>query len=177
MGDLDFTDGGLEGPLGFRFSRQCVHAMRNGSHIRVEIDLKPGVSEEKLARESKTLAELLPGDIAKAFNATAGLPANTSATPKNLTEAARRAYLLKHWTFPIAGYVGYERSVVTAGGISTDEVSPKTLEVKNIPGLYLAGEVMDLDADTGGYNLQIAFCTGFLAGQSAIQALIKETIR
>ena len=72
--------------------------------------------------------------------------------------------------------MGYERSVVTAGGISTDEVSPKTLEVKNIPGLYLAGEVMDLDADTGGYNLQIAFCTGFLAGQSATQALLKETI-
>ena len=170
VGDLDFTDGGLEGPLGFRFSRQCVHAMRNGSHIRVDIDLKPGVSEEKLGQESKTLAELLPGDIAKAFSATA------SAGPKGLTDPARRAHLLKHWSFPIAGYVGYERSVVTAGGISTDEISPKTLEVKSIPGLYLAGELLDLDADTGGYNLQIAFCTGYLAGQSAIQALLKEQI-
>ena len=176
VGDLDFTDGGLEGPLGFRFSRQCVHAMRNGSRVQVVIDLKPGVDEDKLAREQKTLAELLPGNIARAFSATAGLPGNAKGIPKGLTAAQRRAYLLKHWTFPIAGYVGYERSVVTAGGISTDEVSPKTLEVKNIPGLYLAGEVMDLDADTGGYNLQIAFCTGFLAGQSAVQALLKETI-
>lgn len=173
-GDLDFTDGGLEGPLGFRFSRQCVHAMRNGSRIRVEIDLKPGVSEEKLARESKTLAELLPGDIARAFRATALNRNQAPVVPKGLTEKERLAFLLKHWTFQIAGYVGYERSVVTAGGVSTDEVSPKTLGVKSIPGLYLAGELLDLDADTGGYNLQIAFCTGFLAGQSAVQELINR---
>lgn len=176
VGDLDFTDGGLEGPLGFRFSRQCVHAMRNGSHIRIEIDLKPGVGEDKLSREQKSLAELLPGDIAKAFSATAGSQADRTAFPKGLTEAARQAYLLKHWNFSIAGYVGYERCVVTAGGVSTDEISPKSLNVKNIPGLYLAGELLDLDADTGGYNLQIAFCTGFLAGQSAVQALLKEEI-
>lgn len=167
-GDLDFTDGGLEGPLGFRFSRQSVHAMRNGAHIRVEIDLKPGVSEEKLARDPKSLAELLPGDIARAFHATSMSRNHPSAVPHGLTEKERFAYQLKHWSFPIAGYVGYERSVVTAGGVSTDEISPKTMGVKSIPGLYLAGELLDLDADTGGYNLHIAFCTGFLAGQSAI---------
>ncbi len=173
-GDLDFTDGGLEGPLGFRFSRQCVHAMRNGAHIRVEIDLKPGVSEEKLAREQKDLAELLPGDIVRAFRTTALNRNNASAAPKGLTEKERLAFLLKHWSFPIAGYVGYERSVVTAGGVSTDEISPKSMGVKSIPGLYLAGEMLDLDADTGGYNLQIAFCTGYLAGQSAVKEMKKE---
>ena len=75
--------------------------------------------------------------------------------------------LLKNWEFRIAGYVGYERCVVTAGGVATEEVSQKTMESKLVPGLYFAGEVLDLDGDTGGYNLQTAFSTGFLAGRSA----------
>ena len=66
----------------------------------------------------------------------------------------------------IEGYVGYERCVVTAGGVSQEDVSPKTLESKILEGLYFAGEVLDLDADTGGYNLQMAFSTGYLAGLS-----------
>ena len=71
----------------------------------------------------------------------------------------------------ISGYVGYERAVVTAGGVSLEEVSPKTLESKLIPNLYSAGEMLDLDADTGGYNLQTAFSTGYLAGISAAKSL------
>jgi predicted flavoprotein YhiN len=77
------------------------------------------------------------------------------------------AKTLKNWKFEIAGYVGYERCVITAGGISLDELTPKTLESKLISGLHFAGEIVDLDADTGGYNLQIAFSTGYLAGISA----------
>ena len=75
----------------------------------------------------------------------------------------------------IEGYVGYERCVITAGGISQDDVSPKTLESKKAEGLYFAGVVLDLDADTGGYNLQIAFSTGYLAGISAAKSLIEQT--
>jgi predicted flavoprotein YhiN len=71
----------------------------------------------------------------------------------------------------IAGFVGFERCVITAGGISTADVVAKTLESKKQPGLYFAGEVLDMDADTGGYNLQLAFCTGYLAGESAAKAL------
>ena len=78
---------------------------------------------------------------------------------------------LKNWKMEIDGYVGYERCVVTAGGISQEEVSPKTLESKVLEGLYFAGEVLDLDADTGGYNLQIAFSTGYLAGISAAKSV------
>ena len=74
---------------------------------------------------------------------------------------------LKNWKFEIIGYVGYERCVITAGGVSLDEITAKTLESKLVPGLYFAGEVLDLDADTGGYNLQTAFSTGYLAGISA----------
>jgi predicted flavoprotein YhiN len=74
------------------------------------------------------------------------------------------AKALKNWKMEITGYVGYERCVITAGGVSQEEITPKTLESKMTPGLYFAGEILDLDADTGGYNLQIAFSTGRLAG-------------
>ena len=90
---------------------------------------------------------------------------NPSADHKTL------AKVLKNWRFEISGFVGYERCVVTAGGVSLDEVTPKTLESKMQAGLYFAGEVLDLDADTGGYNLQIAFSTGYLAGISAAKSL------
>ncbi len=81
------------------------------------------------------------------------------------------ARALKDWRFEIEGYVGYERCVVTAGGVSTDEVLPKTMESRLCKGLYFCGEVLDIDSDTGGYNLQTAFSTGFLAGQSSAKSL------
>ena len=81
------------------------------------------------------------------------------------------AAALKDWRLPIAGFVGFERAVVTAGGVETGEVVAKTLESKKIPGLYFAGEMLDMDCDTGGYNLQTAFATGLLAGESAAKAL------
>ena len=75
------------------------------------------------------------------------------------------AKTLKDWKFEIIGFVGYERCVITAGGISTDEVMPKTMESRVKPGLYLCGEVLDMDCDTGGYNLQWAWASGRLAGR------------
>jgi hypothetical protein len=81
------------------------------------------------------------------------------------------ASTLKDWRFEIIGFVGYERCVITAGGVSTDEVTAKTMESKKKEGLYLCGEVLDMDCDTGGYNLQCAFSTGYLAGKSAAESL------
>lgn len=78
---------------------------------------------------------------------------------------------LKDWKFDIVGYVGYERCVITAGGVSTDEVFPKTMESRLRKNLYFCGEVLDFDCDTGGYNLQCAFSTGTLAGASAAKSL------
>ena len=78
---------------------------------------------------------------------------------------------VRSWVFDIEGYVGFERCVITAGGVSCDEIIPKTLASKKCSGLYICGEVLDIDADTGGYNLHLAFSTGFLAGQSAALSL------
>ena len=183
FGDLDFTDGGIEGPIGFKVSRKCVNAIINGSKVYAVIDLKPAVDIEDLTVRINTLwneiskdkrsankpykerfkvllTKVLPMQLISGFT-----KLNPTIDHKTLPKA------LKNWKFEIEGYVGYERCVVTAGGISQDEVSPKTLESKLIEGLYFAGEILDLDADTGGYNLQTAFSTGYLAGISAAKIL------
>ena len=183
FGDLDFTDGGIEGPIGFKVSRKCVNAIVNGSKVHVVMDMKPAVETEDLTARISTLwnevskdkrnaqklykdrfkillTKVLPMSLIPAF-----VRCNPNADHKML------AKLLKNWKFEIAGYVGYERCVITAGGVSLDEITPKTLESKLVPGLYFAGEVLDLDADTGGYNLQTAFSTGYLAGINAARFL------
>ena len=179
FGDMDFTDGGIEGPIGFKVSRKCVNAIANGSKVTAVLDLKPAVEIEDLTVRINTLwnevskdkrnaqklykdrfrillTKVLPMSLIPAF-----LKYHQNADHKTLPK------YLKGWKFDIEGYVGYERCVVTAGGVSQDEVTPKTLESRLIQGLYFAGEVLDLDADTGGYNLQTAFSTGYLAGISA----------
>lgn len=158
FGELDFTDGGIEGALGFRVSRKAVKALTNGDSVKVSIDLKPAIGEEELrSKETQPLDKLLPGRIARAFEATAA----------SAIRSRGLAYALKHWEFRIVSHVGYERAVVTAGGIRMGEINPKTMESKLVGGLFFAGEVTDLDGDTGGYNLQIAWCTGANAGRSA----------
>lgn len=186
FGDIDFTDGGLEGPVGFKVSRKCVNALMNGSKVQVAIDLKPAVSLESLtarignmwneiAKDRRSagrpykdrfkvlLCKVLPGEFIQAFTRL-----NPDLDHRSLPKA------LKQWKLDIAGYVGYERCVITAGGVSQDDITPKTLESKKIQGLYFAGEILDIDADTGGYNLQAAFSTGYLAGISAAVSLLQK---
>ena len=99
------------------------------------------------------------------------IPAFTKAHPN--ADHKTIAKTLKKWKFEITGYVGYERCVITAGGVNCEELAQKTLESRLTPGMYFAGEILDLDADTGGYNLQTAFSTGYLAGLSAARSLVK----
>lgn len=169
QGELTFTTGGIEGALGFRVSRKAVKALLKGSKVEAVIDLKPAMTstqlKDRVTRETlgkkridlkKYLAEMMPRQAIETF-----MRMNPDLSVSNLPVK------LKNWKFEIKGYVGYERCVVTAGGVDLSEVSRKTLESKKIPGLYFAGELLDLDGDTGGYNLQIAFSTGALAGYSA----------
>ena len=183
FGDMQFTDGGIEGPVGFKVSRKCVNALINGSKVGAVLDLKPAVDLEDLTvrisclwneiskdkrnaskqykdRYRILLTKVMPMSLIQGF-----MQMNPNTDHKTLAKA------LKNWKFDIEGYVGYERCVVTAGGVSCEEVAPKTMESKLTPGLYFAGEVLDLDADTGGYNLQTAFSTGYLAGINAAKSL------
>ena len=179
FGDLDFTDGGIEGPIGFKVSRRCVNAIINGSKVNAVIDLKPAVEIEDLTVRINCLWNEISKDKKNAQKLykdrfrillTKVLPMSLIQTFTKLNPGADHKTLaksLKNWKFDITGFVGYERCVITAGGVSLDEITAKTLESKLIPGLYFAGEILDLDADTGGYNLQTAFSTGYLAGESA----------
>lgn len=156
-----------------------MHAIINGAKVLVSVDLKPAVeltalnqridglwkeiSEDRRSkglsykdRMQVLLGKVMPMQLIPAF-----VSYNPTVDHKIL------AGRLKNWKMDIAGYVGYERCVITAGGVSTEDITAKTLESRLCKGLYFAGEVLDLDADTGGYNLQTAFSTGYLAGMSA----------
>lgn len=191
-GDLDFTDGGIEGPIGFSISRDAVKAIINGGKVSVAIDLKPAVPEAQLTsrlemlwksvrddRRSEgrstqlllriLLGKILPQALVPGFIGTSDCLLSGKNGRQLRTDVLVRA--LKCWKFDIAGYVGYERCVVTAGGVDCSEIVPKTLESRKCSGLYLCGEVLDIDADTGGYNLHTAFSTGYLAGMSAARSM------
>lgn len=200
FGDIDFTDGGIEGPLGFQVSRKAVKSLINGSRVSLVLDLKAGVPLSELTARVKELwqevdkdprskrlhekekcrillGKLMPWDLIPGFRAMnpgiVTLERRGRADTKLWVNLPTIAKCLKEWTFDISGYVGYERAVVTAGGVSTDEIIAKTLESKKHGGLYFCGEVMDIDSDTGGYNLHTAFATGLLAGQSAAKSLLQ----
>ncbi len=168
FGELSFTDGGIEGALGFRLSRKAVIALNKGQKVELVLDLKPSVSEEQLSRRIEKeflpslrlenfLRSLMPRDLINPFMAS--FPRLNKST---------LASSLKSWVFPITSYVGYQRCVITSGGVSLKDISRKTMESRKVENLYLIGEMINLDADTGGYNLQIAFSTAATAVLSII---------
>ncbi len=200
FGDLDFTDGGIDGPIGFQLSRKAVKSLVNGSRVALVLDLKPGVALPELTQRVKELwtevdrdprsarlrekekcrillGKLMPWDLIPGFVMCNPRIMNTLSITRGgartVLMPSEVATALKDWAFDLAGYVGYERAVVTAGGVNTDEVIPKTMESRLVPGLYFCGEVLDIDSDTGGYNLQTAFSTGCLAGRSAAKSILR----
>lgn len=184
FGDLDFTDGGIEGALGFRVSRKAVLSLSQGQKVSLVLDLKPSLSEsqlkERIRRESSTgnnnikylLSKLLPRQMIQPFLT---IHKNSLLMQSNSKAVEELPKLLKNTQFNIDSYVGYERCVVTNGGVSLSEISQKTMESKLQKGLYFAGEVIDLDGDTGGYNLQIAFSTASLAARSIVNEFKRES--
>ena len=181
-GELTFTEGGIEGALGFRVSRKAVAALRKKQRVELSLDLKPGLSREQLenriTRELEALhctrsslgplklkallRTLMPGQLVAPF-----LAAHPNLNGNTLADA------LKAWRWRIINHTGYERAVVTAGGVPQSELIAKTMRSRMNERLFFAGEVIDLDGDTGGYNLQIAFSTGALAGASAAAQVLK----
>lgn len=186
FGDLDFTNGGIEGPIGFKVSRKAVYNLINGQKVSALLDLKPAVSQEQLVKRIKREVDLMSQNVKVRLQKEGTKAISSILLPKLMPKALIAPFIasvggltldnlpqkLKNWQFPIVSYVGYERCVVTAGGISLSEVSQKTMESKIHKRLYFAGEVLDLDGDTGGYNLQIAFSTAALAATSAAKALL-----
>lgn len=182
FGEMLFTHFGISGPIVLSMSRQVVDALRAGRQITCSIDLKPALDAEKLdarlLRDLDTygrrhfhtvLKELLPRMLIPICIEETGIPRDRVAHQVTAEERGRLRAWLKDFRLRVTGYRGFEEAIVTAGGVDTDEVDPRTMASRVVEGLYLAGEVLDVDADTGGYNLQAAFSTGWLAGRAAAE--------
>ncbi len=180
VGELLFTPSGISGPLVLSLSGQIVDWLSQNKSVYVDIDLKPGLSAEqldaRLLREinlnskksiKNFLASLLPKKLIELSLGILKIPAEKKAN--QLTQAERKniVSLLKAFRLDIARALPIEEAMVTKGGVSLKDINPRTMGSRIIKGLYFAGEMMDVDADTGGFNLQAAFSTGYLAGESA----------
>lgn len=178
FGEIAFSDRGIEGATTLRLSRDAVDALLDDHKVKLSIDLKPALTEEMLHdRIQREIAEMQPEDFfAELVRRLVPKPlvvpickeldvhSKIYISKVSDKELDRLVKVLKGWVFPISDYAPFEYAVVTAGGVACDEVNEYTMESLKVKGLYFAGEVLDLDANTGGYNLQIAFSTGHLAG-------------
>lgn len=182
FGEMLFTHFGVSGPIILSLSNLAAKALDEGKEVELHIDLKPALSEEKLdARiqrdftqySKKQLAngmkDLLPQRLIPVVCDMAYLDEEKFINQISREERHRLLAALKNFCVPITSTRPLAEAIVTAGGVSVKEINPKTMESKLIRGLYFAGEVMDVDGYTGGYNLQAAFSSGHAAGMAAAE--------
>ena len=178
FGEMLFTHFGVSGPVVLSASRHLCGHYEQG--IWMEIDLKPALTEKELdqrilrdfsQKQNKqfvhSLDDLLPKKLIPVIVSLSEIDPEKRVNAITKQERSTLLRLLKHLTLHITGSIGFGQAVVTKGGVEVDEVNPSTMQSKKIAGLFFAGEVLDVDAYTGGYNLQIAFATGFAAGKAA----------
>jgi hypothetical protein len=180
QGDIIFTNYGISGTGVLAVSRTVVEALETGRQAELEIDLLPGQTPQEtraeLARRTarhprRKLEDLFLGWINKRIGQTLlrslGHDLSVASGTLRDSEIANIAERVHGWRFPVSGHNGWKNAQVTAGGVKTSEVDAATLESKRVKGLYFAGEVLDVDGDSGGYNLQWAWSSGAVAGTSA----------
>ena len=181
FGEMIFTHFGLSGPIILTLSRIVVTELNKKNKVDISIDLKPALDEQKLDKRlirdlnehgKKKLINIfkywLPSTMIPVFIELLNFNPEKECHQVSAKERKRITHLLKNLRFIITKNRSFKEAIITAGGVSTKEISPKTMESKLVNGLYFAGEVIDLDAETGGYNLQIAYSTGWLAGNSSV---------
>ena len=178
FGEISFSDRGIEGAVALRVSRDAVDALIEEMKVKLVIDMKPALTEEilfeRIKREisemqpdeffSELLRKLVPKNFVIPIAHELDIHSKNYIRKVTDEEIYRLIKVLKGMVFPITDYAPFPFAVVTAGGVNCEEVNKYTMESLKVKGLYFAGEVLDLDANTGGYNLQIAFSTGHLAG-------------
>jgi len=176
-GALLFTHFGLSGPVILDASR-VVSACPRGRRPLLQCDFVPGVKEEQLdemlaaasARSGRRVVTLLerwlPHRLAAALVVQAQLSSDRRVAELSRQERSRLVRAVKRLSIRTTGTLGFEKAEVTAGGVSLNEIDSRTMESKRVPGLFVAGELLDVDGPIGGYNLQAAFSTGYLAGES-----------
>ncbi|HKK09321.1 MAG TPA: NAD(P)/FAD-dependent oxidoreductase, partial [Bacteroidales bacterium] len=183
FGEMEFTSHGASGPAILTLSRNVVSAIRQNKKVQLSIDLKPALDNQKLDKRlirdlntdgKKNLSNIfkswLPSALIPFF--TESLRLNPAKEGHQVTAQERKEIrkLMKNLSFEISAYRPFKEAIITAGGVDTLEINASTMESKIVKGLYFAGEVLNLDANTGGYNLQIAWSTGWVAGNHAAKS-------
>ena len=189
FGEIVFTEFGITGPSILTLSGEAVDSLRNGNKVTFSIDLKPALDEKKLdarlqrdivSQGTKQISSLLRGLIPREMVPICldfiGVPVYRTACNISAKERRRLRAWLKDFRLEVTGYRPFAEAIITAGGIDTREIDPRTMESRKTKGLFIAGELIDIQADTGGYNLQAAFSTGWISGRSAAQ-IIRPTKR
>ncbi|NQU05614.1 MAG: NAD(P)/FAD-dependent oxidoreductase [Calditrichaeota bacterium] len=186
FGELEFTEFGLTGPIVLTLSRRVVAALQAKSTVEISIDLKPALDSKKLdlrlQRDLESmgrkafisiLKSLLPVKLIPVCIEHVGI--NPDKPVHQITGKERRTLgkWLKDFRVSFSGHRPFTEAIITAGGVDTAEIDPRSMASRLIDGLFFAGEVIDIDADTGGYNLQAAFSTGWMAGKAAVK-YVKE---
>lgn len=179
FGEMIFTHFGLSGPIILTLSRIMVKALQAGQKVEVTVDLKPALNEEKLDKRlqrdlnehgKKHLINIfrnwLPASMIPVFIEELELDGEKECHQVSGKERKQIRHMMKNMRFEVSHNRSFKEAIITAGGIITNEIRPKTMESKLVSGLHFAGEIIDLDAETGGYNLQIAYSTGWVAGNS-----------
>lgn len=175
FGEMLFTSNGVSGPVILSMSAH----IKGREDLTLTVDLKPALDEKALDKRilrdfeeninrdfSNSLGALLPSKLIPVIIELSGIPPFKKVHEITKKEREGLVSLLKGLTFDILGVCGYDEAVVTQGGISVKEINPKTMESKIVKGLYFAGEIIDVDAYTGGFNLQIAWSTAYLASKA-----------
>lgn len=178
QGEMLFAHFGLSGPLILKASAILARQLAEGERFVLSIDLKPALSPEKLDErilrdfsEAKNmnignaLGKLLPSALRPVILRRAGIGPDRKVHDITKEERHRLAKTIKAFAFTITGTRGFREAVITKGGVEVSQINPKTMEAKAVPGLFFAGEVLDIDAFTGGFNLQLAWSTGYAAGR------------
>lgn len=179
FGEMLFTHYGVTGPVILSASSVVGKTLRK-KELTLHIDLKPALSEEQLDKRilrefdanhnkqyKNSIDSLFPAKLKPVMIELSEIEPEKKVNEITKEERQRLVHLIKDFTMTLTGLRGYNEAIITKGGISVKEIDPGTMESKKMKGLYFAGEVLDLDAVTGGYNLQIAWSTGYLAGINA----------
>ena len=183
FGEMMFTHSGITGPLVLSASAHIGDALKKQGELPAFIDLKPALTEEQLdariLREFETgknkqfknvISVLFPASLTPVMVEIGGIPPEKPVHEISREERHHFGSLIKNFPVTVTGLGEFKEAVITRGGVAVKEISPSTMESKKMPGLYFAGEVLDLDAVTGGYNLQIAWSTAYLAALAVSEA-------
>ena len=181
LGEMLFTHNGISGPLVLTLSAMLADTISSGNKVEMKIDLKPGLDNEQLdtrilkdfneninKRFANSLGKLLPSSLIPVVIRLSGIQADKQVNLVTKEERAALVKTIKELTLNVERLGGYDEAVITKGGVDVKQVNPSTMESRLISGLFFIGEVLDVDALTGGFNLQIAWSTAHAAAEAVI---------